>query len=272
VPLVNAPFRKQVFDRLTWRFALDYQFTDNLLGYISDNRGMKSGGFNILSPGDNGYYPEILDAYEIGLKSELFDHRIRFNIAGYYYDYHNIQVQSIVSGAVYTVNAAGAQIKGFDMDTTAVIIPGLTVSGGLGYTDGEYSSFPDASFFPASPFDGPATVGSAVGKRVVNAPRWTGNASIDYSFDTSFGSFLLDGSATFRTMSYVTPDNRLQIPSYQLFNASLTWNPLPKYSIQIWGHNLANETYYATRVETSLGDIQYQGPPRTYGFTLTAKF
>jgi iron complex outermembrane receptor protein len=272
ITLLTAPFENHVADRLTWRFALDYQFNDNLLGYISDNRGMKSGGFNLLNPGTPGYAPEILDAYEIGMKSSWLDRRLVFNLSGFYYDYHHIQVQTIETGGVYTVNAAAAALKGFDLDTTMVILPGLTASGGLGYTDGEYTDFPNATFTPPSPYDGPQTLGNASGKRVVNAPRWSANGSLDYTFNTPHGDFQADVTATYRGMTYVTADNRLSIPSYTLVNMALTWMPTPLYSLQLWAHNVGNETYYASRVETSLGDIQYQGPPRTYGFTLTRKF
>ena len=272
VQLFAAPFAKHVNDRLTWRFALDYQITDTILGYISDNRGVKSGGYNLLSPGAPGYAPEVLDAYEIGLKTSFMQNRLVFDIAGFYYDYHDIQVQTIVSGAVYTVNAAAAALKGFDADAHYVIAPGLTLSGGLGYTDGEYTNFPNATFTPQSPFDGPAYLGDASGKRVINAPRWSANGSIDYSLDTSIGPFVSDVTATYRSSAFVTADNRLSIPDYALINASVSWNPAPLYTVKVYGDNLANRAYWVARTETTLGDIGYLGTPRLYGFTLTRKF
>ena len=51
------------------------------MGYISYNRGFKSGGFNVLALGTPAYNPEQLDAYEIGFKSDLLDRHVRLNVA-----------------------------------------------------------------------------------------------------------------------------------------------------------------------------------------------
>ena len=86
---------------------------DDILGYLSYNRGIKSGGFNMINAGTPGYRPEILDAYEAGLKMQLFDRRVRFNVAAFIYDYKDIQVFNITGGgAVLTTNAAAARVHG----------------------------------------------------------------------------------------------------------------------------------------------------------------
>ncbi len=66
-------------DAPTWRIALDRKFTSQTLGYISWNRGFKSGGFNSSLPTQPAYRPETLDDYEIGEKTTLFDGRLRLN-------------------------------------------------------------------------------------------------------------------------------------------------------------------------------------------------
>src|SRR3546814_12467390 len=92
-------------DKLTWRLALDQKFSAGVMGYVSYNRGYKSGGFNLLDVGalnrptghvSPSYNPEIVDAYEVGLKSDLFDRRLRLNVAAFYYDYKAIQLQQPV--------------------------------------------------------------------------------------------------------------------------------------------------------------------------------
>jgi iron complex outermembrane recepter protein len=72
------------FNKATWRLALDYQFTADLLAYLSYNRGFKSGGFNSLNIQIPPFRPEQLDAYELGFKSTFVDNRVRFNGAFYY--------------------------------------------------------------------------------------------------------------------------------------------------------------------------------------------
>ena len=273
VTVVAPPTQHQGFNRLTWRVALDHQFTSNILGYVSYNRGIKSGGFNLLGPGSPGYRPESLDAYEIGLKTDLFDRLVRLNLAAFYYDYKDIQVQALQAGAINTTNAAAAHVKGIDADITIVPSHYLTLTGGIGYADGKYTRFPNAVFTPPSPLDGAAALGDASGNDLQNSPRFTANAAASYTIPSSVGNFLLSANVSYRSKTYVTPDNRLAIPGYALANASLGWTANNGvFGVRLWARNLFNKDYYASRIEQALGDIQYLGTPRTYGATASVKF
>jgi iron complex outermembrane receptor protein len=269
----HVPNEHQNISKPTWRIALDHEFSDNLLAYVSYNRGIKSGGYNLIDPGAPGYKPEVLDAYEVGLKSEFLDHRVRANVAGFYYDYTNIQVQNIQAGGINTVNAAAADIKGIDADIKILPVRNLTLSSGLGYTYGYYSNFKSATFYPPSPLDGPAYSGDATDHRVINTPRYTANVALDYKIPTEVGVFLYDATVAYRSSTYVSADNRLSIPAYTLVNTSLSWNNVDgRYGVQLWCHNLFDKQYYAVRTETSIGDIQYLAEPRMFGVTLSSKF
>jgi iron complex outermembrane receptor protein len=271
--LAKAPVQSQRFERLTWRGALDHDFTDQINGYVSYNRGIKSGGYNLSALGAAPYYPEILDAYEIGLKTRLFNNTLQLNVAGFYYSYKDIQVQSYRNGALFLENAAAADLKGFDIDAHFLPLDDLSLTAGLGYTDGHYTNFPGSPKTPASPFEGPPTVEDAGGNQLQNLSKWTLNGSADYTIPTKFGNFLVDVTATYRAKTYVSTDNRLYIPAFTLINSSVGWtSPDTLYGVQIWVQNLANELYYQSRIETTVGDLQDFGPPRTYGFTLTRKF
>ena len=70
--------------------------------YGSYNRGLRSGGFELVTAtNEPPYKPEKLDAFEVGVKSELFDRRLRFNAAAFYYKFKDIQVQRIIGGATF---------------------------------------------------------------------------------------------------------------------------------------------------------------------------
>jgi iron complex outermembrane receptor protein len=106
----GGPFAQEIrSDPLTWRAALDYQLTPDLMGYLSYNKGFKSGGYNLSSPGSAPFFPEHVDAVETGIKSEFLDHRIRLNVAGFYYYYRDIQVAIVLGGNQLFVNAAAAR-------------------------------------------------------------------------------------------------------------------------------------------------------------------
>jgi iron complex outermembrane receptor protein len=215
----------------------------------------------------------VLDAYEVGLKTEFFHHTARVNVAAFYYDYQQIQVQNIEAGAINTVNAASAKVKGFDADAMFAPIRNLTVSTSVGYTYGTYSNFQNATFYPPSPLDGPAVPGDASGHQIINTPRWTVSGSLDYRIPSQVGDFLFDLTAAYKASTFVGPDNRLTIPEHTVFNTSLAWTSLnQKFGVQLWAHNLFDERYYASRVETSVGDLQYLAAPRTFGVTLNTKF
>jgi iron complex outermembrane receptor protein len=265
--------QSQAVDKATWRLALDHQFTRDVLGYVSYNRGMKSGGYNMINPTAPGYKPEILDAYEVGLKSELLDHLVRLNVAGFYYNYKDIQVQNIQAGSVNTVNAASARIYGFDGDLTIVPVKHLTLSASLGYTYGTYRNFENATFTPPSPLDGPQYAGNASGNFLVNTPKWTASGAFDYRIPTDVGTWAAGGSISYKGTTFVDADNRLTIPEHTVANATLSWTSVgDRYSVQFWVHNLTDARYYASRTETSVGDLQYLAPPRTYGATVGVKF
>jgi iron complex outermembrane receptor protein len=265
--------QKQGINRLTWRAAVDHSFTSDILGYLSYNRGIKSGGFNMINPGTPGYKPETLDAYEAGLKTQFFDHRIRINLAGFYYNYKDIQVFNITGGgAVLTTNAAKAHVYGMDLDFAFKMSNALTFSAGFGYLNAHYTSFPNATFTPASPLDGPQMVGNASGNDLIFAPKTSANASLDYAIPVSFGKVSADASVQYRDRVYVSADNRLEIPAYAVMNASAGWTSQDnRFSVTVWARNLLNQDYYANRTEQALGDIQYLAPPRTFGVTLGFK-
>ncbi len=273
VVLVPDIPQSQSFDKLTWRAALDHQFTPAILGYISYNRGIKSGGFNMINAGTPGYAPEILDAYEIGFKMDLAGRTVRLNTAFFYYDYQDIQVFNITGGgAVLTQNAAAARLYGFDIDFAWRMTSRLRLNAGFGYINSEYTDFPNATFTPPSPFDGPQTVGDATGNRLIFAPEISFNASVNYRIPTSFGEFRLDGTASFRDDVFVSAANRLSIPAYWLVNASAGWTSTSgRFGLRVWARNLFNADYYANRTEQALGDIQYLAPPRTVGVTASLR-
>ncbi len=268
--VTNCP-QSQNIKKLTWRAALDHNFSADILGYVSYNRGIKSGGFNMINAGTPGYRPEVLDAYEAGLKMQLFDHKVRFNVAAFIYDYKDIQVFNITGGgAVLTTNAAAARVHGIDADLTIKASRFLTITAGAGWLDGKYTDFPNATYTPPSPLMGGQTSIDATGNQMIYAPRVSANASIDYRIPSSFGEFGINASVSYRDKLFVSAANRLAIPAFAVVNGTLSWTSKDKrYGVQVWARNLLNKDYYLNRTEQALGDIQFLAPPRTVGVTIS---
>jgi iron complex outermembrane receptor protein len=260
----------------TWRIALDHQFGTNVLGYLSYNRGIKSGGFNILNPANPAYLPERLDAYEAGLKTELFDRRLRLNVGGFYYNYNNLQVTQFVNLAQSIVNGAKARLYGLDADFNARLTPELSLSGGLEALHGRFTSYNNAvGSIPKA--TGGATLISidATGNRIPQAQKFVGTLSADYEKAVSFGSLHYNATASYNGDYYFEPDNFLKQGAYVLVNTSLAWTSINKrYTISIWGKNLANERVLSNASSQAVGyPVSYGGqPPRTFGITGKVSF
>ncbi len=267
------------FNKVTWRLALDHQFTPDVLGYISDNRGFKSGTFNTSVYTQPPVKPEVLDAYELGLKSENLNHRFRANLAGYYYQYNDLQVSELVAGSQIVLNAAKAEIYGLDADFTALPVHNLTLNASFALIHGRYASFPNAPYFPAvtasgcSP--GVGVVGActidATGLETVHTPSFTMSLSAEYVKPSQVGPFDI-AAAFYRSDGfYWDPANQLRQPTYSLYNASIGWaNPQERFGVRLWGKNLDGAKYYSYAIAQTLGEDFSPAPPRTYGVTISA--
>lgn len=268
-----SPTLHQGFNKATWRVAINQKLSSDISVYASYNRGVKTGGYNLLSPGAPGYAPEELDAYEVGFKSELFDRHVRFNIAAFYYDYKDIQVEIIRPPQILLQNAARAHIKGVDADLQIVPFRGLTITAGAGYLDGKYADYPDPAVYPPSPFDPPIPLANAKGKRTVRTPKFTGNVGATYSMPVSFGSLSLSGNVSYNDGYYYDVANLFPQKSYTLVNASVGWtNRSGEFGITAWAKNLSDSRYLLSGAPSSSGYLQVPAAPRTYGMSLNAKF
>lgn len=281
----------------TYRVALDHEFTDDVMAYISYNTGKKSGQFDtfgtaaggpILNPPVN---PESLASIEAGLKSEWLDRRLQLNLSAFHYDVSNLQMAVIVGGGTKLINAASAVVNGGEVSFTAIPIENLTLSGGLSilyghYGPGFYNSpdyFPPNAYYPGSNISAacppsPAKYGAYVcnssGMDMIRAPHFSGNLSADYVIPSSVGDFDLNMNWAYMDSFYFFADESLSQSATNLLNASLKWTDTSgRYDIRLWGANLTGDEYYSFGSESvGYGQQFSPAPPRTFGITLGAHF
>ncbi|SCW35156.1 iron complex outermembrane recepter protein [Sphingobium faniae] len=270
---VAAPVPDRAYSKLTWRLAANYAFHDDVHAYASYNRGIKSGGFDYLAPGSAGFAPEVVDAYEIGLKSQFLDRKARFNVSAFQNDFKNIQIIAIPQGTAITTNASSARIKGIDLDMQFAPMDGLLLSATAGYMKGEYLDFKNAQFFPSSPVLGPPSKFDASGYDTIRTPKYTASLNASYEFATSVGHFELSSTLTYNDGYAISVDNGFQQPSYTLLNTSVGWkSPRNVWGVRVWARNITDEYYYASANKGGSGESFVPAPPRTYGITLSARF
>ena len=132
------------------RAQLSYQFTPDIFGYVSYTSGYNAGGFNqqlgsnILQGGLASYDPEHVKAYESGVKTEFFNHRLRFNIAGFYQKYSDIQTTIVVNingiNTRQVQTGATAHEDGIEGEIEAIPMTDLVFRASASYLDQAYDS------------------------------------------------------------------------------------------------------------------------------------
>lgn len=262
------------FGDWTWRLALNHQFSDDIMGYVSWNRGSKSGGFNLSSGNRPPFNPETLDAFEAGLKTELFDRSLRLNMSAFYYDYTNIQLARFTTNLTIE-NGAQAELYGFEADFEAHFTPNFWVTGGLSLLDATFTSFPLATHSTPNPGGG-LTIFSAdaSGNRLPMSQKYQATLSANYEHVTSSGNYLFNLSNAFNGGFFPEVSNIFYEEAHSYLSASVTWTaPDERLSLRAWGSNLLDETVLTTVNVTPVGyQTTYANPPRLYGLTLRYRY
>ncbi|MDE0158190.1 MAG: TonB-dependent receptor [Gammaproteobacteria bacterium] len=251
---------------------LSFRWTDDLMTYASYSEGFKAGAFTQrVFPAKREAPvagPEFVKVYEGGFKSTLMDNRVRFNGAVFFTDYTDMQVTSDESDSagtigLSTVNAAEAEILGFELEMTAAPTPAALLQVGVGYLDAEYVKLDEGVQFD-------------IDDDLINAPEWNINVAAQYEYSLgTMGSLTprLDLSHT----SKVANDDRntplLMQPAYTLVNLSLTWRDVNDvWSLTAAGRNVADETYIITGFANNNGVEGVYGMPATWSLSLRRNF
>ena len=267
------------FDKLTYRGVVAQDLGRDIHAYVSFNKGFKSGAFNPDLFTNPPASPEVLDAYEGGIKTELFDRRVRFNAAYFYYDYTNVQVRSTLGappGNAFLENVGSEHVKGLDADFTWVATPDLTFNGSAEFLDAKYDQFPgtsSATYQTVASSTGQVlglvvnTPANLAGRNVAFAQPITFSLGATYKRDTPYGVFALTGNEHYNSRYPLTPDNVIHAGAYNLVDAALLWTaPNKHYDVQLYVRNLLNQYTFINAMETSADEVT-PGAPRIFGVT-----
>ena len=272
----TVPFASvaQDWDAVSGRVGFEYQWNDDVMTYISAARGFKSGGMNGASVVDTDFEPfdpEYIWTYEVGLRSDLLDQRLRFNASLFYSDYEDVQFTVRTTdemGAPIRIvdNAAKARIKGFEIEAVAEPASGLMLTAGVGYADAEYTKLePGAPITEDTEF--------------VATPKWTVTLSGQYAAPLGdLGELIGRLDYIHKTKIYHDTGNSpfLRQEGYALLNARLSFeNAGGKWALSIFGTNLTDKHYTlaGTDLLGNIGFVQVQyARPREWGVNLKYRF
>jgi iron complex outermembrane receptor protein len=274
----------ETFERFTPRLSVSYDFSDDLSGYASYSQGFKSGGWDMrgdafLTPQTvNGYDPEVVDTFEIGLKGTLAD-RIRFSSAAFYSAYEDQQITSQVvatlpaTGIASIVDNVGSStIYGAEFEATAFISENLTAFLSYGYLHAEFDEF--ITFVTGSPVDISDT------RVFQNSPEHTVYLGATWTQPLFQGELAVTPSLSYRSDYHLfeAADPILDQEAYTLVDLAAIWDsPNGVWSVGFNGRNLTDERYrvggYSFPGATFNNSISaFYGPPRTFSVTLTARY
>jgi len=284
-------------NHVDYRGVLQYKLTPDVMAYASIATGFKGGGVN-----PRPYYPdqarpfdpETLTAYEIGVKSSLFDRRVQLNLSAFVNKYKNF-IASVYSKTAsapnegcyfntdelvcsYFVNAGKATLKGVEAELQAEPVRGLRLNASGSYLDFKYDDLSGCS--PALSADctapsGGLGAGIRYGMTLPYAPKY--KLSLGAQYDIGLGDA---GSLTPRVdYSYQsnqetnTINNALShIPAYSLLNANLTWrSPTDDWQVSLMVTNITDQIYFTGVGHSDNLRITTGTPGRPREWSLTVK-
>lgn len=260
-------------EEMTYRLALRHDLTDAVNVYASYNRGYKSGVYSMSAFTQPRVNPQIIDAYEIGLKSELLDQRLRLNLSAFHYDISEYQVRAAtgVGANAVLLNAAEVDVDGLEIEAEALLFDSLRVFASMTWLDSEFSDFPFAPYTIPNPptVGGTATViRSAKGNDTPLAPEFTGTLGIQYTLPVGEGELDMSLLYSYNDGYAYEPDNRLRQPAFEVVNASVIYRMTPQWGVEFWGKNLTDETYHVQKLGSALADVAVSAAPKTYGVSV----
>jgi iron complex outermembrane receptor protein len=245
---------------------VEYRWSELVAAYAKFTTAHRAAGFSTRSLTFDPFDPEKLDAYEIGLKTELLDRRLRLNVALYSSDFTEMQVDLVTDvtrpDAPMVFNAGESRIDGFEVDITAVPFAGLELGLNYAYTDAEYEQV----IHPVTGVDEtdnfqfaqPEHAFSVYATYAWVAPIGTPSATLAYSWQDDHPTIDFGSSNVY--------------PSFGLLDARLSWREIPLGSwtvdLGLWGRNLTDEDYTLFRVQQAVA----HGEPRSYGLDVRFEF
>jgi iron complex outermembrane recepter protein len=270
----------ETFTDFSPRFAVGYDLTDTSRLYGSVSKGFKSGGVQISPfPGAESYDPETLWNYEVGLKTDLFDARLRLNTALFYMSWKDLQTtfqqagtdpdgNLILFGGIE--NADEAVSRGVEVTATGLVSEHFVYNVSAGYLDAKYKKF--VSFI-----DGENRV--LDDRTIPNSPKWTLAADGEYRFDITSD---LEGfaRAEWNYRSGIRSTNAAlirsgfpwEVPGFDTANVRVGVRAA-NYSVTLYAENFLDNIYYTNAYDKAFtGGLYIEPSYRTYGMRLSYDF
>ena len=281
--------------------TVQYVFSPDANVYLRAGKGFKSGLYATTTPSydatgaTNSVKPEKVWQYELGTKFSVAG-VLRANLAAFYTNYSNLQVNIRPNNVSRLQNAGKAEIYGIEGEISAEPVRGLNLHAGFMRLWGTFKDFPNAQgnvlrtdqfpsptnaqtagcpVLPGVPVGGGAACTfDASGRQIIRTPFFTLSGGITYKAElANGGAITLAANAFHAGKEYRDADNRVTLPGYTVVNGEIGYT-LPNSDVKftLWGRNLFNEVYNVYILTGATADTTVYAKPRTYGVRLDMKF
>jgi len=259
----------ETFSSFTPKFGVEFDVSDDIFTYASVARGFKAGGFNglaVLNPLvlSTAYGPQNVWTYEVGLKSEWFDNRVRANVAGFINDISDIQQTAQIGAGSFAIqNVGDATVKGIELELTAQPVDPLTLFANVGWMDGDYDRIDPAS-----------QAAQSGATDIALLTEWTGQFGAIYS-QPILDKYRIDVGATANYVGehFIEVTNVLLIESYTRYDVFASIGEIDD-RVKIRGEvkNLTDEANFVSGIVNVPFPALTPLRPRTWMLTLSAAF
>ena len=288
-----------------------YDFAPTIHGYATYARANKSGGINLSGLPLNGttpilsaatVKPEKVNNYELGLKTQLLDRRVTFNLAGFWTDIFDYQA-TVTNGQLgvlrgYLANAGHVRTRGFEADISVRPTQQVNAYFNTAFTDAKYARFRDAPCPPE--LSGGTTVAAGQtpglpgvpgglspqscdvsGQRIPGVSKWAFSFGAEYDIPTPIagydGYFYLGYDGSYRSNFSSNPSESIYttVHGYSIHNFRVGYKAQDKWNVFGWVRNAFDRDYYdllATQSGNTGLIVGQPGDPRTYGGTVSFSF
>ena len=302
----NVQKLSNTWDAVTYRLAIDFQITDDIMVYGSYATGFVAGGFSETCGSTFSCQPydsEENQNAEIGLKSDLFDGALRLNLAAFHTQYENLQRDTVVSfidaaGNTFqetvSVNEGETTAMGFEAEFQWAVNANLRIDGNLGWLDHEYDNYsPGINPADLTGVPGPSVEVDLSGLEVPFSPELnynlgatyfqdlssgaaiTYNLSVNYQDETQTSPFPANFQGTDASGEFIIQQKaNTQMEERTLVNAYITYNAADNgVEMSLYGKNLTDERYrVAANPVATLWNFTRHGAPREVGIQIGYSF
>ena len=276
-------FNSDKWDDLSYLVTFNYSVNPDMNVYFTHSTGYNGGGFNsrasTVTAWDEAYNEETLDSYELGLKSDWLDRRLRVNAALFYNGYQDMQIAVFEAGtggaSSRITNAGESTYQGLELEIVALLSENITLDLTYGYLDAEFDEY-NARNPVTNQIEDISSVTT-----VTRAPENTGAVGLQYSLpNTGVGALSARVDVTYTdSMTFHPFQNQFDTAdSRTVANARLTLDELSvgngEMRLSAWVKNLTDEEYREWGID--FGTLGYAGDtwnqPRTFGFDVIYQF